>query len=151
MKVEGRYAMSGPREQVYAVLCDPEALRRGLPGCERFEAVGDGRYETALKAGIAGIKGSFTGTVTLSNEQPPRSYTLAMEGTFSGGFVKGSGDIALDEESADRTTVRYTGDVQISGPLASVGQRLLAPGVRMVVGQFFKSMDAQLKGRVTSG
>lgn len=89
MKVDGNVTLSGPQQAVYDTLSDPEALRQCLPGCEKFDEVSPGRYETVLKAGVAGIKGTFTGTVTLSDAKSPESYTLTVEGSFSGGFVKG--------------------------------------------------------------
>jgi uncharacterized protein len=143
MKVDGSYTMSGLREEVFATLSDPEALRHCLPGCEKFDEISEGRYETVLKAGIAGVKGTFTGTVTLADQRPPEFYRLTVEGQFGSGFVKGIGDISLAEDNGN-TKVIYTGDGQIGGPLASVGQRLIGPAVRMVVGQFFKCMDGQL-------
>ncbi len=143
MKVEGNYAMGGACPQVYATLCNPTALRHCLPGCEKFDPIGEGRYETQLRTGVAGVKGSFAGTVTLSNERSPESYTLALEGKFSGGFVKGTGAITLTEEG-EKTRVAYVGDVQIGGPLAGIGQRLMGPAVKTVANAFFKCMEGQV-------
>jgi len=148
MKVDGNVTLSGPQQVVYDTLSDPEALRQCLPGCEKFDEISPGRYETVLKAGVAGIKGTFTGTVTLSDATPPEAYTLTVEGSFSGGFVKGIGKISLAPEGdGTKTKVSYLGDGQVGGPLASVGQRLMAPASRMVVNQFFRCMDSQLKSR----
>lgn len=144
MKVEGSYTMDGARALVYETLSEPGALRACLPGCEKFEEVAEGRYEAVLKAGVAGVKGTFTGTVTLTDQRPPEAYTLSVEGTFSGGFVKGVGAITLEEAAPDQTRVKYSGDGQIGGPLASVGQRLMVPAAKMVVNQFFKCMNGQL-------
>lgn len=143
MKVEGTHTVNAPRQQVYDTLMDTSKLPNCLPGCEKFEEVGEGRYDTTLKAGLAGIKGTFTGTVTLSDASPPESYVLAVEGAFSGGHVKGMANIVL-EEQGNGTLIRYSGDGQISGRLASVGQRLMAPAARKVIGQFFKCMEGQL-------
>jgi carbon monoxide dehydrogenase subunit G len=152
MKVDGNVTMSGPQQEVYDTLSDPEVLRHCLPGCEKFDEIAPGRYETVLKAGVAGIKGTFTGTVTLSEAKPPESYTLTVEGTFSGGFVKGVGHISLAPDGdGSKTKVSYLGDGQVGGPLASVGQRLMAPAARMVVNQFFRCMDGQLKTRSAAG
>jgi carbon monoxide dehydrogenase subunit G len=144
MKVDGSYSMNGPRQQVFDTLSNPAALRQCLPGCEKFDEVGEGRYETVLKAGVAGVRGAFTGSVTLTDQRPPESYTLSVQGTFSGGFVKGVGNITLEEEEGQKTRVKYSGDGQVSGPLASVGQRLMVPAAKMVVNQFFKCMEGQL-------
>ncbi len=144
MKVDGNVTMNGSQQLVYDTLNDPAVLRQCLPGCEKFDEIAPGRYEAILKAGVAGIKGTFTGTVTLSDTVSPSSYTLTVEGSFSGGFVKGVGNMTLTPDGDTKTKIAYAGDGQIGGPLASVGQRLMMPAARMVIGQFFKCMDGKL-------
>lgn len=143
MKVDGNVTMNGPQAAVYDKLSNPEVLRQCLPGCEKFDEVAPGRYETVMKAGVAGIRGTFTGTVTLSDANPPNSYTLTVEGSFSGGFVKGVGNMTLTPDGDSKTKVTYNGDGQVGGPLASVGQRLMMPAARMLINQFFKCMDGK--------
>jgi len=149
MKVDGTITIAGAQRAVYATLNDPEVLRQCLPGCEKFDEVGTGRYDAILKAGIAGMRGTFVGTVTLSDAAPPDAYTLTVEGTFSGGFVKGVGRMTLTPEGDGSTKVAYSGDGQVGGPLASVGQRLMVPAARMLIAQFFKCMDGKLQARLT--
>ncbi len=144
MKVDGNVTMNGAQAVVYEKLSNPEVLRQCLPGCEKFDEVAPGRYETIMKAGVAGIRGTFTGTVTLSDANPPDSYTLTVDGTFSGGFVKGVGKMVLSPEGDDKTKLVYSGDGQVGGPLASIGQRLMMPAARMLINQFFKCMDGKL-------
>jgi uncharacterized protein len=144
MKVDGNVTMDGAQQAVYDTLSNPEVLRQCLPGCEKFDEIGPGRYETIMKAGVAGIRGTFTGTVTLSDATSPTAYTLTVEGTFSGGFVKGVGKMTLTPDGDAKTKVSYEGDGQIGGPLASVGQRLMVPAARMLVNQFFKCMNGKL-------
>jgi carbon monoxide dehydrogenase subunit G len=143
MKVDGNVTMNGPQAAVYAKLSNPDVLRQCLPGCEKFDEVSPGRYETIMKAGVAGIRGTFTGTVTLSDANPPDSYTLTVEGSFSGGFVKGVGKMTLTPDGDSKTKVVYNGDGQVGGPLASIGQRLMMPAARMLINQFFKCMDGK--------
>jgi carbon monoxide dehydrogenase subunit G len=38
--------------------------------------------------------------------------------------VKGSGDVVLVDQGDTKTLVKYSGDLQIGGKVASVGQRL---------------------------
>ncbi len=144
MKVDGSFTMDAPREQVFETLQRPEALRSCLPGVEKFDELGGGRYEVVLKAGVANVRGTFTGVVTMADQRAPEFYRLSVEGAFSGGFVRGTGDITLEEESG-KTRVKYSGDGQVGGPLASVGQRLIVPATRMVAGQFFRCMEGQVK------
>jgi carbon monoxide dehydrogenase subunit G len=143
MRIDGTYLMTGARAVVYATLSDPAALASCLPGCERFEQTAPGRYETVLTFGLAGVKGTFTGSVTLADPRPPEAYRLIVEGRFAGGAIKGVADITLVEEGA-QTRVQYVGDGQVGGPLASVGQRLMAPAARVLINQFFKCLSGKV-------
>ncbi|MDQ3855962.1 MAG: carbon monoxide dehydrogenase subunit G [Chloroflexota bacterium] len=143
MNIEGTQTMAAPRQQVFDTLMSVDAIRSCLPGCETFEETGEGQYRAVLKAGLAGIRGTFSGTITLSDAQRPESYRLGVEGSFSGGFVRGTATISL-RELGERTEVLYSGEGQVGGRLAAVGQRLIAPAARRVIGQFFKCMEHQL-------
>ena len=149
MKLQGTYTIDAPRERVFDTLMSTDAIRACLPGCERFEHTGGGRYETSLTARLAGVRGTFTGAITLQDPKPPESYTLLMEGAFSGGRVSGAGYITLLEDGP-KTRGSHRGDAPVSGPRASVGQRLMHPAAKMVVGQFFKCMQTQMNTQPTT-
>jgi carbon monoxide dehydrogenase subunit G len=60
------------------------------------------------------------------------------------GFVKGQGRIELLAK-ADRTEVRYSGEAQVGGMIAGVGQRMLEGAARRIMQQFFEAAAAELK------
>jgi carbon monoxide dehydrogenase subunit G len=143
VKVSGTYLLNAPRERVWECLNDPAFLKESLPGCESMEGIGPDQYQAVLTVGIAAVKGKYTGTVTLSEKDPPRRLKMRVEGKGTGGFVQGTGLLELAEDPQG-TKVTYDGDVQVGGPIASVGQRLLAGAARMLVGQFFKAVNERL-------
>jgi hypothetical protein len=143
MKVSGTYLLSAPRDRLWQSLNDPAFLKRCLPGCESLEALGPDRYQVTLTVGIAAVKGKYTGTVTLSEQEPPQRFTMQVQGKGPGGFLQGTGTLALAEDPQG-TNVTYQGDVQVGGPIASVGQRLLEGAAKMMVGQFFSAVNRQL-------
>jgi uncharacterized protein len=57
--------------------------------------------------------------------------------------MQGTGLLELSEDPQG-TKVTYQGDVQVGGPIASVGQRLLEGAAKMMVGQFFTAVNTQL-------
>ncbi len=63
MKIEGTHELSAPRERVYALITDPEVLRRCIPGCESLEKTGEDTYAAIIKAGVGMVKGTFKGNV----------------------------------------------------------------------------------------
>jgi carbon monoxide dehydrogenase subunit G len=57
--------------------------------------------------------------------------------------VKGEGRLALtDEDGGTRATIK--GEAQVGGVIAAVGQRLLGAASRMLMEQFFSSLDAEI-------
>jgi uncharacterized protein len=144
MKIEGSYEIHAPRERVYEVLTDPEVLGRCIPGCERLEKTEANVYSATIRTGVGSIKGVFTGTVRLEDMRPPEHFRLVVEGKGTPGFLKGTGDLDR-EEKGDATLVRYAGDVQVGGTIASVGQRMIQGTVKMMAAQFFTALEAEAK------
>jgi uncharacterized protein len=143
VKVSGNHLLNAPRERVWQSLNDPAFLKTCLPGCESMEATAPDQYQAVLTVGIAAVKGKYTGTVTLSEKEPPQRFTMQVQGKGSGGFMQGTGVLELSE-APHGTQVTYQGDIQVGGPIASVGQRLIDGAANMMVGQFFTAVNAQL-------
>ena len=95
MKLKATHRFRASPETVFAALNDPEILRQAIGGCEELVPAGDDVFEARVRIGIGAIKGTYKGTVQLRNKKPPESFTLAMKGQGSGGFVNGSADIRL--------------------------------------------------------
>jgi len=144
MKIEGRHQIDAERARVYAALINPEVLQRTIPGCERLERTGDDIYAATIRAGVGSIKGIFNGTVKLEDLRAPEHFRMVVEGKGPPGFLKGSGDLDL-EVVGDETSVNYSGDVQVGGTIASVGQRMIQGTVKMMATQFFTALTAEAK------
>lgn len=146
MKLEGSYTFAAPRDMVWGVLLDPEVLAKALPGCEELERVGENEYKATLNVRVGPVQGRFTGTVTLSDLNPPVSYHMRVSGQGAPGFVNGEGDIRLEEQNGS-TILHYSGEAQIGGRIASVGQRLLDSTAKSLTRQGLESMDAYIQAR----
>lgn len=142
MKIEGTHELHAGRDRVFQALTNPQVLQRCIPGAERLEKTGENTYSATLRAGVGSIKGVFTGNVRLEDLQPPQHFRMVVEGKGQPGFLKGTGDVDLDERDG-LTVVSYKGDVQIGGTIAGVGQRMLQGAVKMMASQFFTAIDAE--------
>ena len=142
MKVEGTHQLDSPRERVYQCLVDPEVLQRCIPGCERLEKTAENTFAATIRAGVGSIKGVFNGTARLDDLREPEHLRIVVDGKGAPGFLKGSGDLNL-EQAENGTRVTYTGDVQVGGTIASVGQRMIQGTAKMMATQFFTSLGAE--------
>ncbi|HMG33820.1 MAG TPA: carbon monoxide dehydrogenase subunit G [Blastocatellia bacterium] len=143
MKIEGTQELRAARTRVYQALVDPEVLKRCIPGCESLERTGEASYSTTLRAGVGSIKGVFSGSVKLEDMRPPDHYRIVVDGKGQPGFLKGSGDLDLEDRDGGGTVVKYSGDIQVGGTIAGVGQRMLQGAARMMASQFFTAIEAE--------
>lgn len=147
MKVEGSYTFDTPRDEVWTAMLDPEVLTNTLPGVQQLEKTGENVYKAAMKIRVGPVQGLFTGTVNLSDLNPTEYLELHVDGRGAPGFVKGDGQIRL-EVQGEQTVMHYSGDAQVGGRLASVGQRLMESSVQAMIGQSLESLNAQIAARV---
>lgn len=148
MKIQGSTVLPAPRERVWQSLIDPAFLAKCLPGAQELTPDGPGRYKVSLKMALAAFSGKFEGAVHLSDEQPPESFRMAVEGRGAPGFMKGQGTIALRDaphQAAAQTEVRYDGEAQVGGVIASVGSRMIEAAAKKIVQQFFDAAAAELR------
>lgn len=146
--LEGTYSFDAPQDVVWEAVQDPHVLSQVLPGCERLEQVGENEYEGEINIRIGPVQGNFAGTVRLSDIQPPNSYTLELEGQGRPGYVKGAGSLRLESGGDGKTTLSYAGEAQLSGRIASVGQRLMDSSARSITRQGLESLDKQIQARL---
>jgi carbon monoxide dehydrogenase subunit G len=145
VKLEGKARLPGTRQQVWEFLTDPARLVKCMPGAENVEAVGPDRYKVGLKFGIAAISGNYAGVVELAEKKPPASLVVRVDGKGAAGFMKGEGRLELAEKQGE-TEVKYTGEAQVGGLIASVGQRMIEAAARKIVEQFFENAKKAVGG-----
>jgi len=121
---------------------DPEVLARAIPGCESLERIGPDEYRMKMKMALASLSGAFEGKVRITEQNPPHSFRLVVEGTGRVGFVKGDGLLKLTP-AAENTEVAYDGDAQIGGTMAAVGQRLIDGTAKMMIKKFFDKLATE--------
>jgi len=144
MKLAATYALSAPRDKVFAAITDPAVLQKCIDGCEKMVKTGGGSYDAHLKLGLAGIKGSYVGKIQLRDVKAPQSYTLLIEGKGVPGFVKGTAKISLAEKKPGHTELRCDADALVGGMIAAVGSRLVEAAAKRMMDEFFKKFAAQL-------
>ncbi len=142
MKISGAHQIALPRERAYTLLQDPQILARCMPGCERLDLIGDREYAMRMKMVLASVSGLFDGKVRISDPAPPDSFRLLVEGSGKIGFMKGEGLLSLSGVDSV-TDVRYDGDVQVGGTIASVGQRLIDMTAKMMIKRFFDKLSKE--------
>jgi hypothetical protein len=146
MDMTGQYRIAAPREKVWAALNDPKVLKACIPGCEEIAKISDTEMDATAIVALGPVKAKFKGKVTLSDLNPPESYTLSGEGQGgAAGFAKGEAKVKLTADGAD-TILDYAVKANIGGKLAQLGQRLIDGAAKKMADDFFAKFSVEASG-----
>ena len=142
MEMTGEFRIPAPRQRVWEGLNDPGVLKQCIPGCQTLEKVSDTEFNGRVVASVGPVRATFGGKVTLSDLDPPQSYTISGEGSGGvAGFAKGGAKVNLAEDGAE-TVLTYAVQAQVGGKLAQIGSRLIDGVARKMANDFFGSFAA---------
>ncbi|MFM0063713.1 xanthine dehydrogenase family protein molybdopterin-binding subunit [Paraburkholderia aspalathi] len=146
LTAQGSVDLPASPEAIFAVLLDPAALARVIPGCHALEAEGTNQYRADVTVGVGMIKARFEAKIGLSEIDAPHRLRLAGAGMSSLGSARGSGLVELTPiESGTRLSYDY--EAQVSGKVAAVGGRMLEGAAKVVLRQLFESLGRQAAGK----
>jgi uncharacterized protein len=151
MKVDGARSFDAPRETVWRVLNTPELMAKTMPGVESFD-VHDDRHWTAnvkIPLGLGGLRMKIN--FEKLAEREPEHAELAAKGDGVGAIMNMVTSFDLSEAGPGKTTMDWSADVKIAGPVGSMGQRVLQPIVNQQVGNVLKALEKQVAEAAREG
>lgn len=147
MELTGEQRIPAPRQKVWEALNDPDILGQAIPGCQSIEKHGDDKFSAKVKAKVGPVSATFGGEVTLSELNPPESYTISGEGKGgAAGFAKGGAKVRLEEDGPNATILHYTVTANVGGKLAQIGSRLIDSTAKKLSGEFFEKFSEVVAG-----
>ncbi|MBA8877687.1 CoxG family protein [Phyllobacterium myrsinacearum] len=140
MDMTGEERISASRDAVWKVLNDPDILKACIPGCENLDWISDTELEATVAIKLGPVKARFSGKVTLSNLNPPLSYTISGEGKGGiAGFAKGGCDVTLIEDG-NETVLAYVINADVGGKIAQLGGWLVSSWAKKLANRFFENL-----------
>ena len=128
-----------PVEAVWAALNDAEILAKAIPGCQELKKLSDTELTAKVKLKIGPVSATFTGEVTLSELNPPRSYVISGSGKGGvAGGATGSARVELEPiENGTATRLSYEVNAAVTGKIAQLGSRLIESTAKKLATKFF--------------
>ncbi len=144
--VRDEVTLSGPPESVWAIIEDPAALGRVLPGCETIAADGPGRFRAVLASRIQFLTVRADVVATFHDADPPRHLRLELDGrprVLAGSF-RASIPFDLAPAGEGGTRVSYRVEVAVTGRLATFGTPLMRDTLRRQVAELVRNVEREL-------
>jgi uncharacterized protein len=147
MQLVGEQLIEAPSQRVWEALNDPDILAASLPGHQHLEKEADDRFLATVDVKVGPIGTRMKGSVTLTDLNPPSSYTLVLEGNGGiAGSMKGNAKVRLDETDGG-TRISYNVDALIEGRMAQLGGPIIDATAKHFAGKFFTSFGEIVSGK----
>jgi aerobic carbon-monoxide dehydrogenase small subunit len=155
-RISQSFVLPHPRDAVWSLMSDVEAVARCMPGLSLAGPPQGDTVAGRLEARIGPISASFAGEGTI--RQFPAEHRQVVEGRGgdrkSGSRASGSVDYRLsavaDEAGREATRVDVTISYALTGTLAQIGRGgLVRDLVRRIGEAFAQNLDAQLRDPAT--
>jgi carbon monoxide dehydrogenase subunit G len=142
--VEGERIFDAPREIVWKVLDDPASMAATMPGVESFDVHDDKRWTANVKIplGLGGLKMKID--MEKTEERPLEFAAMQIKGKGVGAMMNMVTKFELSD-AAEGTSMQWSAEVRIAGPVGSMGQRVLQPIVNQQVQHVLGALDLQVQ------
>ena len=150
MKLTGARTIRAAPDAIWDFLLTPARLRACLPGCERLTAATPTRFEGTMRLGIGFLKGTYSGTISVTDQQRPTHLALHVTGGGTLGRVDAVGTVRFIDTGGGATYLLYDGDATVSGRVALVGERVIEATATRLFGLFFDCVGSHVES-VESG
>lgn len=145
MQISSQQTLPASQTNAWAALNNMEVLKACIPGCESLTEVEPGRYDVLITAAVGPVKAKFKGKLSLSNMNPPESYTINFEGQGgAAGHGKGAAKVRLESIGNNQSVLHYTADASVGGKIAQIGQRLVDMAAQKMAADFFENFNHQI-------
>ena len=143
IKFSGEFEVKKKPEEVYDFLTDPNRFASLLPDFQGLTVQDATHFTIKVNVGISYIKGSADVKMELTEADRPSRAQYKGQGSVAGGNVTMVAGFDLSP-TASGTRVRWQGEAQIFGRLASVAGGLLEPLGKKQVQKLIDGLQAAL-------
>lgn len=124
MQADGRFQVRAAPTQVFAFFSDPRQLLDCLDDPHTVDSVAGDGFTGTITTGVAFIRGTFRFTGQYEERKPGEHVQARIRGSGLGSAVDAV--LVADFTPADPgTTVVWRADIVLTGPVASIGERLV--------------------------
>lgn len=149
MEIEKTLSVAAPREQVWALLLDPQVMAGAVPGMKSIDVISPTEYVAVMHQKISFISAKFRLRTHITEQRAPEY--LCAEGTGEDASVASSlkqrSEVFLSPTPEGGTELRIKVSVDLLGRLGTFGLSVM----KTKADRLWEEFGANLKARIEAG
>lgn len=140
IEFSGEFDSDHPPEELWNYFTDPDILTQCAPGCDHIEQVTESELEATIAVGVGSVKPTFDVDMTVVEADQPNRLVMEAGGDASRNSFETVAEMDLIG-NGDGTHATWHAETNVSGLIASLGQRALDSVATRIVNNFFDDLE----------
>ena len=145
LEFEGDFESDLPRDELWKYFTDPDVLAECAPGCDSIEMQSPHELTATIAVGVGSVKPTFDVDAVVTEADEPALLEMQADGNASRNAFDLVAEMALVELDAGGTRVDWAARAEVSGMIASLGQRALGSVSNKLVNDFFEDLEEKAR------
>ena len=141
MEFDGTFESDLPREELWNYFTDPDVLAECAPGTDSIEMQSPHEVTATISVGVGSVKPTFDVEMVVTQADAPELLEMEADGSASRNAFDAVAEMKLEERDDGGTTAYWSAQTNVSGMIASLGQRALGSVTDKLVNDFFEDLE----------
>ncbi|MCY3545358.1 MAG: SRPBCC family protein [Gemmatimonadetes bacterium] len=146
MRIEEKFTVDAPADDVWAFLTDPERVAAALPGAEITEKLDENTYRGGMGVKVGPLNAVYGGTVAFDLDEDARSAIVHAKGQGKAGM--GNADMKMTSRvvslGPSESEVTVEADLRVTGILAQLGRGMMQHVSKKMFKEFTEVLEKEL-------
>lgn len=139
---QGSLVLEAPPQVTWQFVTDPEKIGACMPDVVGYSVLDSEHLMAKVRVGVGPIRAVFEMAIALVGNVAEGRARMEVQGTGMGNGIQMTSEMSIEpkSESADQTLLQWSADVAVSGPLATLGGRVLENQVKKTTEKVFENI-----------
>lgn len=136
----GEYTVKLSRDEVWTFITDANKVGPCIPDLLELDVTSENAFRAVVRVGVGPIRGKFDLKGELEAVEPKSVMALPIKGGGMGSGVEMNAEVALSDIE-EGTLLKWKCEGAVSGPIASLGGRLLDNQAKRIIQEVFANLE----------
>lgn len=141
IEFDGEFELDLSPEELWPYFTDPDVIAECAPGMKELNMTSPSELEAVMSVKVGSVSPTFDVDVTVTKAEEPNVLEMTAVGNASRNAFETTASMDLQESESGGTVANWRATAEVSGLIASLGQRALGGVTNRLVNNFFSDLQ----------